>query len=86
MGRILDLVAVPAVLGGNIPPGFPRPKLMGIHQKVSAFERYDDLLLSGHRLLAQIVVFASGEHFQYTFLASSAEVGICTVVLCTFLK
>ena len=28
---------------------------------------YDDLLLPGHRLLAQLPVFASGEHFKNIF-------------------
>ena len=34
--------------------------------KVCGIDRYDDLLLLGHRLLAQLLVFASGEHFRFT--------------------
>ena len=39
---------------------------------------YDDLLLPGHRLFAQLPVFASGERFKNYFLASIPSI----VVLC----
>jgi hypothetical protein len=32
--------------------------------KVCGIDSYDDLLLPGHRLLAQLPVFASGEHMR----------------------
>ena len=38
--------------------------------KVYGIVRYDDLLLPRHRLLAQLPVFASGEHLKIYFLAS----------------
>ena len=37
-------------------------------------DRYDDLLLPGHRLLAQLPVEASEEHFKNRTLACSAKV------------
>ena len=40
---------------------FPRPKLIAVHRKVSSIGSYNDLLLPGHRLLAQIAVGASGD-------------------------
>ena len=33
------------------------------HRKCWVFDSYDQLLLQGHRLFAQLQVFASGEHF-----------------------
>ena len=36
-------------------------------------DSYDDLLLPGHRFLAQIAVGASGEHFKNIFCTSNAS-------------
>ena len=78
MGGILDLVlqnkgkqaphneSEEKIFPREFPPGFhayPALKLCGI-------ARYDDLLLPGHRLLAQLPVFAAGEHFKNTNFAS----------------
>ena len=54
--------------GKNIPAIFPGHSRRNSTLKVCGIERYDDLLLPRHRLLAQLPVFASGEHFENIFI------------------
>ena len=78
MGGILDLVGPGADICSfkekNIPPGFPPDSPRNWLLKRCGIDRYDDLLLSGHRLLAQIVLGASGGYFKNKISASSAEI------------
>ena len=48
------------------------------HRSVCLMDSYDDLQLPMDRLLAQLLVFASGERFKKYFLASIPSI----VVLC----
>ena len=50
---------------GYIEISFPNPHTSAFIGPPNArlFDGYDDLLLPGHRLLAQLPLFASGEHF-----------------------
>ena len=89
VGGILEMVGSGSGLGewwGKFrkPVGNHR-KPMGNARILCLIDSYDDLLLSGHRLLAQLPVFASGEHFENIFRDTSKVEGVCTVVLCTFL-
>ena len=50
--------------------------------KICGIDSYDDLLLPGHRLLAQLPVFASGEHIKNVIRASTAEIErVCTSIV-----
>ena len=61
-----------------IPPLFHRAYRRQTLLKVCGIDCYDDLLLPGRRFLAQLQVFASGEHFKNNFLASSGKVPCST--------
>ena len=77
VGGILDLgnpgARILDIWGKIFPQYFPGLKPMGIHQKVIRIDCYDDLLLPGHRLLAQIALEASVEHFRFTNLPISEK-------------
>ena len=70
MGGILDLGAPEADFciswGKNVVPLLYRLKPRNSPLNVCLIDRYDDLLLLGHRLVAQLQVFASGGHFYRT--------------------
>ena len=48
----------------NVPTVFHRPYCSQTPLKLCGFDGYDNLLLPGHRFLAQIQVFVSGEHLD----------------------
>ena len=51
-------------MGKNVPAMFPGCSRRNSMLKVCGIDSYDELLLPGYRLLAQLPVFASGEHFK----------------------
>ena len=65
VGRILDLVRSGASQSESGKKMFPREFPPGFHAfpplKVCGIVRYNDLLLPGNQLLAQLPVFGSGE-------------------------
>ena len=55
---------------------------MRIHRKVIRIDCWDDLLLPGHRLLAQLVVFGSGEHSKDRIFAIPSKVRVSVLQYC----
>ena len=58
---VLKFQGVRKIIPG-IFPGYSRRNSI---LKLCGIERYDDLLLPGHRLLDQLPIFAPGEHFEF---------------------
>ena len=52
------------IRGKNIVPLLYRLKPRSSPRNVCLIDKYDDLLLPGHRFLTQLQVFASGEYFE----------------------
>ena len=79
MGRPLDLVAAGARIvshtGKNIAALLPRYCRANSMLRVYRIDNYDDLLYPGHRLLAQLPVFASGDHFEKKISAAKITIG-----------